>query len=77
MEDHLPLSVSYSFVCVGRGPYFEEIIQRALNRGKGKKKKKKRKKKGRDVSDTCEMYHCNMYDCICNHPRFLMKRCFL
>ena len=45
MEDHLPLSVSYSFVCVGRGPYFEEIIQRALNRGKGKKKKKKGRKR--------------------------------
>lgn len=44
MEDHLPLSVSYSFVCVGRGPYFEEIIQRAFNRGKGKKKRKGRKR---------------------------------
>lgn len=44
MEDHLPLSVSYSFVCVGRGPYFEEIIQRALNRGKGKKRKEKEEK---------------------------------
>lgn len=43
MEDHLPLSVSYSFVCVGRGPYFEEIIQSAFNRGKGEKKDKAEK----------------------------------
>jgi len=49
VEDHLhPLSVSYSFVFVGRGPYFEEIIQSAFNRGKGEKKKK-RKKKGRCI----------------------------
>ena len=44
MEDHLPLSVSYSFVCVGRGPYFEEIIQRAFNRGKKNDKEGKGKR---------------------------------
>ena len=43
MEDHLHPSVSYSFVFVGRGPYFEEIIQSAFNRGKGEKKDKAEK----------------------------------